>query len=44
MRNSHVISVTEMSDKAEKKFTMRYALTENRVQMESFRRRLFKFL
>ena len=44
MRNSHVVSVTEVSDKTEKKFTKRYALTENKVQMESFRRRLFKFL
>jgi hypothetical protein len=35
MRNSHVISVTEVSDKAEKKFTKRYALTGNKVQMES---------
>jgi len=44
MRNSHVISVTEVSDKAEKKFTKRYPLTGNKVRMESFRRRLFKFL
>jgi len=42
--NSHIISVAEVSDKAEKKFTPRYSLTENKVQMESFRRRLFKFL
>jgi len=44
MRNSHVISVTAASDKAEKKFTKRYALTGNKVQKESFRHRLSKFL
>jgi hypothetical protein len=36
--------VTEVSEKGDKKFTKRYALTENKVQMESLRRRLFKFL
>ena len=44
LQDVNIISVTEVSDKAEKKFTTRYALTENKVQMESFRRRLFKFL
>jgi glycerol-3-phosphate O-acyltransferase len=44
LQDVNIISVTEASDKAEKKFTTRYALTENKVQMESFRRRLFKFL
>jgi hypothetical protein len=36
--------VAEVPEKGDKKFTRRYALTENKVQMESFRRRLFKFL
>jgi len=44
LEDVNIVSVTEVSDKAEKKFTKRYALTENRVQMESLRRRLFKFL
>jgi glycerol-3-phosphate O-acyltransferase len=44
LQDVNIVSITEVSDKAEKKFAERYALTENRVQMESFRRRLFKFL
>ena len=44
LQDVNIVSMTEVSDKAEKRFTKRYALTENRVQMESLRRRLFKFL
>ncbi|MEI7673733.1 MAG: hypothetical protein WCK00_16635, partial [Deltaproteobacteria bacterium] len=44
LEDVNIISVTEVSEKGDKKFTKRYALTENRVQMESLRRRLFKFL
>jgi glycerol-3-phosphate O-acyltransferase len=44
LEDVNIISVTEVADKAEKRFTRTDALTENRVQMESFRRRLFKFL
>jgi hypothetical protein len=40
----NILAVTEVQDKKEKSFTKRYALTENKVQMESLRRRLFKFL
>ena len=44
LEDVNIISVTEVSEKGEKRFTKRYALTENKVQMESLRRRLFKFL
>jgi len=44
LQDVNIVSVTEVSEKGEKRFTKRYALTENRVQMESLRRRLFKFL
>jgi len=44
LEDVNIISVTEVSEKEDKKFTKRYALTENKVQMESLRRRLFKFL
>jgi glycerol-3-phosphate O-acyltransferase len=44
LEDVNIISVTEVSEKGDKKFTKRYALTENKVQMESLRRRLFKFL
>lgn len=40
----NIVSVTEVPEKGDKKLTRRYALTENKVQMESLRRRLFKFL
>jgi hypothetical protein len=33
-----------VQDKTEKRFVKRYALTDNKVQLESLRRRLFKFL
>jgi glycerol-3-phosphate O-acyltransferase len=44
LQDVNIISVAEVPEKGDKKFTRRYALTENKVQMESFRRRLFKFL
>ena len=44
LQDVNIITVTEVQDKGEKRTTTRYALTENRVQMESLRRRLFKFL
>jgi glycerol-3-phosphate O-acyltransferase len=44
LEDVNIITVSEIQDKGEKRFTMRYALTENKVQMESLRRRLFKFL
>ncbi len=39
-----IIEVREVQDKTEKRFVKRYALTDNKVQLESLRRRLFKFL
>jgi hypothetical protein len=44
LQDVNIITSTEVPDKGEKRFTKRYALTENKVQMESLRRRLFKFL
>jgi len=44
LQDVNILTVTEVQDKKEKHFTTRYALTENKVQMESLRRRLFKFL
>ncbi len=44
LQDVNIISMLEVSDKGDKKFTKRYALMENKVQMESLRRRLFKFL
>jgi glycerol-3-phosphate O-acyltransferase len=44
LQDVNIISMTEVSEKGDKKFAKRYALTENKVQMESLRRRLFKFL
>lgn len=44
LQDVNILTVTEEQDKGEKRFIKRYALTENRVQMESLRRRLFKFL
>jgi glycerol-3-phosphate O-acyltransferase len=44
LQDVNIITVTEVQDKGEKRTTRRYALTGNRVQMESLRRRLFKFL
>jgi glycerol-3-phosphate O-acyltransferase len=44
LQDVNIITVTEVQDKKEKRFTKRYALTDNKVQLESLRRRLFKFL
>jgi len=44
LQDVNIVAVTEVPEKGEKKLTKRYALTENKVQMESLRRRLFKFL
>ncbi|MBU2227307.1 MAG: 1-acyl-sn-glycerol-3-phosphate acyltransferase [Proteobacteria bacterium] len=49
LQDVNIITVTEVQDKRvqdkrEKRTVKRCALTENRVQMESLRRRLFKFL
>jgi glycerol-3-phosphate O-acyltransferase len=44
LQDVNIVSVTEVPEKGDKKLTGRYALTENKVQMESLRRRLFKFL
>jgi glycerol-3-phosphate O-acyltransferase len=44
LQDVNIITVTETLDKGEKRAIQRYALTENKVQMESLRRRLFKFL
>ena len=44
LQDVNIIAVTEVQEKREKRLTKRYVLTENKVQMESLRRRLFKFL
>ncbi len=44
LRESEVLIVTETRDKGEKKPISHYALTEDRSQLESLRRRLFKFM
>jgi glycerol-3-phosphate O-acyltransferase len=45
LQDVNIITVTELrDDKGEGRTSIRYTLTENRVQMESLRRRLFKFL
>jgi DNA-binding transcriptional regulator GbsR (MarR family) len=44
LQDVNIVSVAEVQDKGEKRTTRRYALKENRVQMESLRRRIFKFL
>jgi glycerol-3-phosphate O-acyltransferase len=44
LQDVNILNVTEVQDKGDKPFIKRYALTENKVQMESLRRRLFKFL
>ncbi len=44
LQDINIISVREEQDKGEKRFTKRCALTGNKVQLESLRRRLFKFL
>jgi len=44
LQDVNIITVQEVQEKGEKRLTRRYALAENKVQMESLRRRLFKFL
>jgi glycerol-3-phosphate O-acyltransferase len=44
LQDVNIVSVMEAPEKGDKKLTRRYTLTENKVQMESLRRRLFKFL
>jgi glycerol-3-phosphate O-acyltransferase len=44
LQDLNIISVAEVQEKGEKRISKRYALKENRVQMETLRRRLFKFL
>ena len=44
LNEMNIIRESEVQDKGDKRFIKRYALTENKVQMESLRRRLFKFL
>jgi glycerol-3-phosphate O-acyltransferase len=44
LQDMNIITVIEMQEKREKRLTKRYALTEYKMQMESLRRRLFKFL
>ena len=44
LQDVNIVTCTEVQDKKEKRFAKRYALTDNKVQLESLRRRLFKFL
>jgi glycerol-3-phosphate O-acyltransferase len=44
LQDVNIVSVKEVLDKREKRSVRKYALAENKVQMESLRRRLFKFL
>lgn len=44
LHDVNIITVKEVQEKGEKRLTRHYALAENKVQMESLRRRLFKFL
>jgi glycerol-3-phosphate O-acyltransferase len=44
LQDVNIIAVEEVQEKRERVATRRYALTESKVQMESLRRRLFKFL
>jgi glycerol-3-phosphate O-acyltransferase len=44
LQDVNIIAVQEVQEKGEKRLIKRYALTENKVQIESLRRRLFKFL
>ncbi|MCK9362235.1 MAG: 1-acyl-sn-glycerol-3-phosphate acyltransferase [Syntrophales bacterium] len=44
LQDVSIITIQEVPEKGEKRLTRRYALAENKVQMESLRRRLFKFL
>jgi glycerol-3-phosphate O-acyltransferase len=44
LQDVNIVTVKEVQDKGEKRFIKRYSLTDNKVQLESLRRRLFKFL
>ena len=44
LEDVNIVTALEVQDKKEKHFIKRYALTDNKVQLESLRRRLFKFL
>jgi glycerol-3-phosphate O-acyltransferase len=44
LQDVNIIAVQDMREKGERRLSRRYQLTENKVQMESLRRRLFKFL
>lgn len=44
LQDAGILSFQEVQEKGEKRSIKRYALTENKVQMEALRRRLFKFL
>ena len=44
LQESEILFMTETRDKGEKKVTNHYALTDDKSQLESLRRRLFKFM
>jgi glycerol-3-phosphate O-acyltransferase len=44
LQDVEVVTVAEVHEKAEKRPVKHYTLTEDKVQMESLRRRLFKFI
>jgi glycerol-3-phosphate O-acyltransferase len=44
LQESEILFMTETRDKGEKKVTYHYALTDDKSQLESLRRRLFKFM
>jgi glycerol-3-phosphate O-acyltransferase len=44
LQESEILFMTETRDKGEKKVTCHYALTDDKSQLESLRRRLFKFM
>ncbi len=44
LQDVNIVTCREVQDKKEKHFTKRYALSDNKVQLESLRRRLFRFL
>lgn len=44
LQDVQIVTVTEVQEKGEKRPEKRYAMTEDKVQMESLRRRLFKFM
>lgn len=44
LQDLNIVAVTKVQEKREKRLTNYFVLTEQKVQMELFRRRLFKFL